>query len=214
MIPGMTSRGATQARPRRVRKSPEARRAEIVGCATELALRDGLETVTLRSVSTALGITGGLVGHYFPSVDDLLAEVFRTVTVAELDDILSAAAEQDAPARLRSVLHQLVADDRDPVSLLLLDGWHAGRRRPAVRAAVDAVMTAWSDRLAGLLRDGVTEGTWAVPDPVRSATRILAVVDGHAIAAVLRGSVDYAPVRDLVLAVAERELGLPDGSLA
>ncbi len=47
-----------------------------------------------------------------------------------------------------------------------------------------------------------------------ASTRILAVTDGHAIQAVLRGTVDYTPVRDLVLAVAERELGLPEGALA
>ena len=211
---GMTSRGTTET-GRRVRKTPAERRAEIVGCAIDIAMREGLEAITLRSVSTSLGVTGGLVGHYFPSVDDLLAEAFATVTMDELDELFTTAErESGARARLRSLLTQLLGDDRDPITLLLLDGWHAGRRRPALQAAVDTLMTGWLDRLAGMLRQGAEEGTWRVDDPEATATRILSVVDGLGIQAVMRGTIDYGPVRDLVTTVTERELGLRAGTLA
>lgn len=210
----MTSRGTTET-GRRVRKTPAERRAEIVGCAIDIAMRDGLEAITLRSVSTSLGVTGGLVGHYFPSVDALLAEAFATVTMGELDEVFTTAErENGARGRLRALLAQLLGDDRDPISLLMLDGWHAGRRRPALQAAVEEMMTAWLDRLAGLLREGAEEGAWRVADPVASATRILSVVDGLGIQAVMRGAIDYGPVRDLVTTVTERELGLRAGTLA
>ncbi|MDT7675852.1 MAG: hypothetical protein QOD82_3754, partial [Pseudonocardiales bacterium] len=41
--------------------------------AAELALANGLEALTLRRVAEALGVFPGLVNHYFPAVDELVA---------------------------------------------------------------------------------------------------------------------------------------------
>lgn len=69
----------------RVRRSPADRRAEILDAATRLALGHGLDHVTLRSIAQELGVAGSLVSHYFPAVDELLAEVFGGAARAELD---------------------------------------------------------------------------------------------------------------------------------
>ncbi|MFE6993528.1 TetR/AcrR family transcriptional regulator, partial [Streptomyces pharetrae] len=61
---------------KRTRKDPAARRAEIVDAAAGVALREGLECVTLRRVAEELDVRPGLISHYFPSADDLVAEAF------------------------------------------------------------------------------------------------------------------------------------------
>ncbi|MGI5439841.1 TetR/AcrR family transcriptional regulator [Streptomyces shenzhenensis] len=80
----MTSRGPGK----RVRKAPAERRNEIVATAARIGLTEGLECVTLRRVADELGVQPGLVGHYFPAADHLVAEAFTGATMAELDTLL------------------------------------------------------------------------------------------------------------------------------
>lgn len=74
-------------------------------------------------------------------------------------------------------------------------------------------MTGWLTAVTALIDEGRTAGEFAAPEPRVSATRILAVIDGLSIQAVMRDTVDYRSVQDLALTVAERELGLTPGIL-
>jgi len=207
----VTSRAEAKVR----RKSADDRRAEILAAATRIALGDGLHELTLRKVATELGVVNSLVSHYFPSVDDLLAETFGSSAVAELDELFAAAEEAGTPLEALRLLLQLVsAEDRDQISLLWLDAWHAGRRRPVLEAEVSRQMSNWVTRLTGLLEDGRAAGQFTTADSYASSVRIIAVIDGLSIQAVMRDRIGYESVRELVLLVAERELGLPFGTLA
>ncbi len=171
--------------------------------------------MTLRSVAEALGVVGSLVSHYFPSVDDLLAEAFAGAAALERDTIFEAVDAAESPlAGLRVLLRRLVDDERDEISTLWIDAWHAGRRRPALHAEVGGQTEAWNTRVERLLADGVQAGQLEAEDPRASAARIMAVVDGLTVQAVIRGTIDYVSVEALVYAVAESELGLLPGTLA
>ncbi|MGW3321221.1 TetR family transcriptional regulator C-terminal domain-containing protein [Streptomyces virginiae] len=78
---------------KRIRKSPEARRAEIVEAAAAVALAEGLECLTLRRIADELDVRPGLISHYFPSVEDLVAEAFGTAAGAELEVLLPSGAQ-------------------------------------------------------------------------------------------------------------------------
>jgi AcrR family transcriptional regulator len=207
----VTSRASAKVR----RKSADDRRAEILAAATHIALSDGLHELTLRKVATELGVVNSLVSHYFPSVDDLLAETFGSSAEAELDELFAEVEGADTPLdALRQLLQLVSAEERDQISLLWLDAWHAGRRRPVLGAEVSRQMSNWAARLTGLLEDGRAAGQFTTADSYASSVRIIAVIDGLSIQAVMRDRIGYESVRELVLLVAERELGLPVGSLA
>jgi AcrR family transcriptional regulator len=198
----------------RVRRTAEDRRAEIVSAATRLALTEGLDQVTLRSIALDLGVVGSLVSHYFPAVDDLLAEAFAGAAAAEMEDIFSVVDEADSSLKaLRLLLRRLVDDERDEISTLWIDAWHGGRRRPALNTEVARQTEAWNTRLGALLDAGVAAREFSSPDTRRSAARIMAVVDGLSVQANIRGTIDYASVEELVFVVAESELGLTPGLL-
>jgi AcrR family transcriptional regulator len=207
----VTSRAAAKIR---VRRSAEDRRAEIVSAATRIALNDGLDQVTLRSIAVELGVVGSLVSHYFPAVDDLLAVAFAGAAAAELEEIFSEVDRAGTPlGRLRLLLGRLVADERDDISTLWIDAWHAGRRRPALNAAVAHQTEAWNHRLAALLEAGREAGQFETGNVRTAAARIMAVVDGLSVQTTIRGTIDYESVEQLVFVVAESELGLTRGSL-
>lgn len=115
----------SRARPRQParRKPTEQRRVEIVSAACQIALADGLDSVTLRRIADTLGVFPGLVSYYFPSVGDLVAEAFGDVMTHDRDETF-AMIEATAPAhllRMRELLLYMLNDDRDRISLLWLD---------------------------------------------------------------------------------------------
>ncbi|GHE60413.1 hypothetical protein GCM10018785_31900 [Streptomyces longispororuber] len=180
-----------------------------------MALAEGLECITLRRVAEELAVRPGLISHYFPAADDLVAEAYGTAVGSELDELLPADRAGATPTRhLARFLTRTTGEAYDDISRLWLNARHLSRYRPALRARVAAQETAWRDRLEGLIREGVQEGEFRTADPLVAAIQILVVLDGLAMLVNSGTSADDPPaVRLLPLTTAERELGLPAGAL-
>src|SRR5690606_11587923 len=201
---------------RRVRKAPEARRAEIVAAAAEVALAEGLERITLRRIGDRLGVRSGLIGHYFPAVEDLVAEAFGAAAGAELDRLLPVAGPDGGPApvvRLARFSALAAGDAYDGMSRLWLNARHLSRYRPVLRERVLHQQERWRDRLTELIREGNRTGDFRAADPLAAAKRILVVLDGLGGYANLGDGEDPDEVTEMAAETAERELGLEPGTL-
>ena len=96
--------------PRRKRLSPEERRSEIIRKASEFFAEEGFERST-RELAQKMGVTQPLLYRYFPSKEDLVREVYRSVFLnrwnPEWDELLGdrslplshSAARTAAPSR-------------------------------------------------------------------------------------------------------------------
>src|SRR6476659_9244711 len=73
-----------RARAKQQRLSPDDRRKEFVAKATEFFSEQGFGGGT-RDLARRLGVTQPLLYRYFPSKDDLIKEVYRTVYLEPLD---------------------------------------------------------------------------------------------------------------------------------
>ena len=60
------------------RKLPAERHGELLAKAVEIAQAEGLSAVTLRRVAADLGVTPGLVSHYFSAAEQLITAAFRS----------------------------------------------------------------------------------------------------------------------------------------
>src|SRR5256714_12639461 len=69
---------------RQMRLSPDERRREFVAKATEFFSEEGFGGGT-RALARRLGVTQPLLYRYFPSKDDLIKEVYRTVYLDPLE---------------------------------------------------------------------------------------------------------------------------------
>ncbi|MFF8612139.1 TetR/AcrR family transcriptional regulator [Streptomyces sp. NPDC015350] len=209
----MTSRGAG----RQVRKSAAERRREIVAAAARVGLEEGLECVTRQRIADGLGVQSGLIHHYFPVVEELVAEAFAEATTAELDGLLPEAADGsedgDPLDALRRFFTLISGAEFDNVSKLWLNARHLSRYRPALHGQVVSQELRWCRRIEQIVARGVEERAFRCDDPWAAAVRILAVVDGAS--AYINTSADRraAPLTDLARTLAEAELGLPAGGL-
>jgi AcrR family transcriptional regulator len=73
-----------RARAKQRRLSPDDRRKEFVAKATEFFAEEGFGGAT-RDLARRLGVTQPLLYRYFPSKDDLIKEVYRTVYLEPFD---------------------------------------------------------------------------------------------------------------------------------
>ncbi|GAA0315676.1 hypothetical protein GCM10010302_63460 [Streptomyces polychromogenes] len=209
---------------KRVRKSPDARRAEIVEAATQVALAEGLECVTLRRIADELAVRPGLISHYFPSVEDLVAEAFGSAASAELDRLVpdgvgngsgagTVAGAEPPTRRLARFLAHTTGDAYDAISRLWINARHLSRYRPVLRDRVAEQEAAWRGRLEGLIREGVERGEFRTPDPYVTTIQILVVLDGLGAHANTDTTGRPAAVARMAVTTAEQGLGLPPGAL-
>lgn len=119
----------------------DARRREIADALLRLAATEGLESVSLRHVAAAAGVSMGLVQHYFGAKDEMLA----------------FAMQHQAQLREQRIVARLSATGRPPTP------------REIVRTSLVEVLPTDDVRRCEYLA-GMEFSTWAQRDPRMAAT--------------------------------------------
>lgn len=195
--------------------SPADRRAAIVDAALAVARRKGLAVTTVRDVAQEMGTSSGLIHHYFDSMDEVLAAAFEQVAAEDLAATEAMLAGGDPVAVLAGFLRSYAPVGDDWAFQLWLDAWAEAARRPVLRATSGRLNLAWANLLERAIRAGVQDGVFRCDDPTGAAWRILSLVDGLALQVVAhRTTVARGDMLAWASFAAERELGLPEGTLA
>jgi AcrR family transcriptional regulator len=161
------------------RKLPAERHGELLAKAVEISAAEGLSAVTLRRVATDLGVTPGLVSHYFSSAEQLITAAFQTAAVADLDDARSRVAAAATPtAKMDALMDYVLDESSEDASALWLDAWSLGRRNVALAAEANTLTDEWLVCLADIVRLGVGSGEFHVADADVAARRLLTMIDG------------------------------------
>lgn len=164
---------------RRVRKTPEQRRLDVSEAARAVALDEGLDAVTLRAVAARIGVASGLVAHYAPSMDELVASAFGEIVAAELDEVIAQVRRApSARERLGILLDTLLDGSRDDITLVWVQAWAMGVRNEPLAARVRAEMDDWQAAIAAEIQRGMDAGEFAAGDAAALAWHLLAMVDG------------------------------------
>ncbi|ULP35680.1 TetR family transcriptional regulator C-terminal domain-containing protein [Mycolicibacterium rufum] len=162
------------------RKLPAERRGELLGRAVQIARTEGLSAVTLRRVAADLGVTPGLVSHYFAAAEQLTAAAFRAAAQQDLDAANARVeAQPTASAKILALIDYMLADDGDDGSALWLETWTLARRNPVLAAEADELTAQWVARIADIVAAGVEAGEFTVDGRVDAvARRVLTLIDG------------------------------------
>lgn len=194
-----------------VHKTAEQRRQDLIEAAIAVMRRKGMGEATSRDVTTAAGVSAGLVHHYFESFDDLLATAFEVVADADLGRVREALADiVDPEERLDRLIEVFAPEDDDWQYQVWLDVWSVSARHPTLLRAAQRSNAEWQEFMADLFSDGIATGAFHCRDAEAAAWRVLALLDGMALQTVaqqttMSRSLLHGWVRD----AARAEAGLP-----
>lgn len=175
----MSSKPAfTRAERAFTRAEPDARRLSLVKACARVLAREGVAGCSVRAIALEAGVSSGLVGHYFPGIDALVAETYAHIEAqvsAAIDAALHAAGS-DPRARLEAFVTASFAPPIASGELLAtwIAFWSLVRSRSEIARQHDEQYAAFRARLEGLL------GTCGMPATQlrRAAIAITALVDG------------------------------------
>ena len=121
------------------------RREAIARAAADAIATRGLKQVTLRDIAAALGVTTGVLTHYFPSKDALVAFTKAQAFDRHMARAREAAAGADGIERLHAAVAELLPVDAERrTSWRLLVAFHGSAVGSAsMRRAHDRRMRAW-----------------------------------------------------------------------
>lgn len=160
----------------------QERRAELVQAAIQVATREGLAATTTRRIAQELGISVGIVHYCFRSKEELLHEVIRVISDAQVVAARSAITPGgDLAGSVRNAFlgfWQLVeATPQEQLLTYELTSWAlrnaeteplAREQRASQLAGIEAILAAIS---------AATEVEWKVPAE-QLARMTLAITDG------------------------------------
>jgi AcrR family transcriptional regulator len=140
----------------RVRRSSEARRAQLLDAAYDVLAAGGPPDGGMADVAAAAGVSAGLLYHYFPSGRAELIEALARRLLDELCDRVEVAASLpfSALGRLEQALAGLVGYlvDRPVAYRLLFDGTGTGGDGELSRLARVRLVTLFTTHLADSAR--------------------------------------------------------------
>jgi AcrR family transcriptional regulator len=168
--------------PKFRRAPPAVRREALIEATLHCLKKHGHAGVSVRRISTAAGVSIGLINHHFPSKSGLIAETYETLALALQADLRARAQDRAASPRRRlsdffraSFAPELLDPQLFNVWVVF---WSMVAHSREIRAVHDRTYGKYRSLLEGLLRELVKSG--AAPRlKLRSAAIALsALLDG------------------------------------
>ncbi|MGV9881419.1 TetR/AcrR family transcriptional regulator [Streptomyces sp. NPDC003006] len=198
-----------------VRLSVAERRAEMLVATVEQIEERGVAAVRIADVAAALGVSNALVLYHFSSKEKLVAAAFEHAARRDLTRLRKLLGRRtSAVRRLRAAVRWYAPTGQAKGWRLWIEGWSAALREPTLRAVTRDLDEQWKAALAEVIAEGSAAGEFRCEDPMGTALRLTALLDGLAVQmTAYEGSLPRVRARRWADEALARELGLGHGEL-
>ncbi len=177
----------------------EETRTRLLDAALQRFARNGYDVASVDDICADAGVSKGAFYHHFPSKQAVFLALLQA-WLATVDEGLKALRQESVPqtfVHITQLLPELLAsaDQRLP---LFLEFWAQASRDKTIREATIAPYHHFQQYFAGLVEDGIAEGSLKAVDPQAAARLIVSLAVGLFLQAVLdpRGADWQAQARE------------------
>ncbi len=150
----------------------------IRDAALQLFARHGYAAVSMRQIAAEVGVQVGALYNYTSDKQSLLFNLMET----HLAELIEARAERPWPegalARLEDFVRFHIRFHLERLDAVFIAYMELRNLTPENFAAVEALRRRYEDVLETILRDGVAEGVFDVPDPKIATLAVIAMLNG------------------------------------
>lgn len=194
---------------------PAQRRAAILDAAVAEISERGFARTTSRHVAARAGVAHGLLHHYFPDHDSLLAAAFEKVALEEMDEVRDTlASDRDPLAQLREFTEPYGPGGGESAYRFWFEAWSEAAHSPVLRDTSERVSEAWHDLVVGVIERGNASGAFHCEAPHDAAWIVVALSDAYALHSQSGSGIAASQMASVTRRITERELGLAPGTLA
>ncbi|MEQ6901986.1 TetR/AcrR family transcriptional regulator [Nocardioides sp. YIM 152588] len=169
------------------RKRVDLRREEIIEAMIEQMRSRGIAETRVVDVAKALDVSTGLIFYHFDTKEALLLAAFPRAMERDLEDLDRIVARRSTAMRRLKALIKLYGPDGDAEGWRLwIDGWGNSLRDDSLAKSIQQIDDRWRTAVRTLIEQGVEAGEFTCADPVATAARITAILDGLAVQKVVR----------------------------
>lgn len=192
------------------RRSADVRLDSLLRTACDVILARGLPNTRTADVAAAAGVSQALVFYHFETKDRLLAQAFAYAAEADLAGLDRVLASTLSPvAKLRRILTMYAPTGSSKAWAMWIDGWAESMRVPELESVSRRLDLRWKEGLTDVIGAGVQDATFTCDDPRGAAWRLIALMDGLAVAVTVHEKViSRRQLSEWVRIAAARELGL------
>jgi AcrR family transcriptional regulator len=162
-------------------------RERILDAAVHRIAADGIDAVRIARIAMDAGVSTALVHYHFATREALLAEALAYSFDHAGDNRTVDTGQGSAMERLRDMVEQCLpipgAQERDWV--LWVELWLRAVRHPELRPTAAQLYARMHDWFAEAIGEAIAEGELAPCDPGAAADRVLALIDGFGVRALL-----------------------------
>jgi AcrR family transcriptional regulator len=194
----------------------EERRSQILEAAAGVIAERGFCETRIADIAGRIGLSPALILYYFPSKDVLLAQAlaYRDRQFFErVEANMSGGADpvQQLGRLIEACCPPTEQLDRDDNEWQLwLETWARSRHDRLLAEERLRMDDALRGAIAGIVAEGVRDGSMTCPDPDQFSTMFSSLVDGLAIQVLLKDpSVDRDTMARICRELAVRELSIP-----
>ncbi len=161
------------------RRNRDARYADLISAAMATFAERGVRNTLVSDIVKAAGVAQGTFYLYFKTKDDIVLAVVDSIVDRLQANLERAVAEGgSAVERLQRLCDMLGGLTDKPGTTEIVDFMHLAENRPLHDRLVAALAPKLVELMEGVVRQGVAEGTFDVPDPRAAAWFVLAGLQG------------------------------------
>jgi TetR/AcrR family transcriptional regulator, repressor for uid operon len=133
-------------------------RDRLIAAATEVFAERGYDGAGVAEIARRAGLTTGAIYSRYRGKADLLVDALDETLAHQLEVVLADRAAARANDALALLGAQLLADEKQYASVLLMEAVVAGRRDPELHATLGRRLEDERARVAKLIEEGKAEG--------------------------------------------------------
>ena len=163
--------------------APE-RREQIIEALFQCLAENGHESVTVKDIAKKAGLHYGVIHYYFKSKDEIVSAMAEA-TILKYNRLLSERAQSipSASEKLQASLEFLVDEFifNKRLNRVFYNLVQMAFENKTVRSALRKQLRAYRRSIAEVLEEGAKNGEFKVKDPTRSASLMVALIEGMAL---------------------------------